>query len=274
MNVETKVTRRLTVPDIKALKGKRKIVSLTAYSRAIAEIIDDFVDIALVGDSTAMVAYGLPNTLAFSLDQMIHHTAAVVRSTKRACVVADLPFASYQESMAQAFRSAARLITETGADAVKLEGGMAMADTVAFLVERGVPVMAHIGLMPQFVHTMGGFRVQGMDPVSAEAIRTSAIAMEQAGVFSIVLEGVAEPLARLITGQVNVPTIGIGASPVCDGQVLVIEDILGLGGSNMPRFAKQYADVRTVITEAVARYAEDVRNGSFPEYSNCFGVKP
>ncbi|PCR94583.1 3-methyl-2-oxobutanoate hydroxymethyltransferase [Pseudomonas fluorescens] len=273
MSTAVNETRRLTVPDIRACKGKRKIVSLTAHNRSLAEIVDEFVDVILMGDSTAMVAYGQPNTLDFTLDQTIQHSRAVVRATQRACVVADLPFASYQESPAQAFRSAARLMMEANIAAVKLEGSAVMAPTVQFLVERGIPVMAHIGLMPQFVNTMGGFKAQGMDERSADAIREAALAMEAAGAFCIVLEGVAEPLARELTEVLRVPTIGIGASPACDGQVLVIEDILGLGGEFVPRFAKRYADVHAVIRDAVGQYASDVREGSFPELSHCFGVK-
>ncbi|KAE9644231.1 3-methyl-2-oxobutanoate hydroxymethyltransferase [Pseudomonas sp. PB103] len=273
MSTAASETRRLSVPDIRACKGKRKIVSLTAHNRSLAEIVDEFVDVILMGDSTAMVAYGQPNTLHFSLDQTIQHSRAVVQATRRACVVADLPFASYQESPVQAFRSAARLMQEANVAAVKLEGSAAMAPTVQFLVERGIPVMAHIGLMPQFVNTMGGFRAQGMDDSSANAIREAATAMEQAGAFCFVLEGLAEPLARELTETLSVPTIGIGASPACDGQVLVIEDILGLGGDFVPRFAKRYADVHAVIRDAVGQFSAEVRDGSFPELSHCFGVK-
>jgi 3-methyl-2-oxobutanoate hydroxymethyltransferase len=273
MGTEARENSRTTVPDIRACKGKRKIVSLTAHNRAIAEIVDEFVDIALMGDSTAMVAYGQPNTLCFTLAQTIQHSRAVVRATRRACVVADLPFASYQESPAQAFRNAGRLVAEAGVAAVKLEGNTAMATTVQFLVERGIPVMAHIGLMPQFVNAMGGFRAQGMDEQSADSIRRAAVAMEEAGAFCIVLEGVAEPLARELTARLSVPTIGIGASPACDGQVLVIEDILGLGGDFVPRFAKRYADVHANIRDAVRQYASEVQDGRFPELSHCFSVK-
>ncbi|TVT81421.1 3-methyl-2-oxobutanoate hydroxymethyltransferase [Pseudomonas sp. H3(2019)] len=273
MSTAVSETRRLTVPDIRAYKGKRKIVSLTAHNRSLAEIVDEFVDVILMGDSTAMVAYGQPNTLDFTLDQTIQHSRAVVRATRRACVVADLPFASYQESPAQAFRSAARLMKEANIAAVKLEGSAVMAPTVQFLVERGIPVMAHIGLMPQFVNTMGGFKAQGMDEQSADSICEAAMAMESAGAFCIVLEGVAESLARELTEVLRVPTIGIGASPACDGQVLVIEDILGLGGEFVPRFAKRYVDAHAVIRDAVGLYASDVRDGRFPELSHCFGVK-
>ncbi|MEJ2633116.1 MAG: 3-methyl-2-oxobutanoate hydroxymethyltransferase [Acidihalobacter sp.] len=273
MKTTANVTHRLTVPDIQACKGTHKIVALTAHNRAIAEILDEFVDIALMGDSTAMVAYGHPNTLGFTLEQTIQHSKAVTNATHRACVVADLPFGSYHESPAQAFRNAGRLMSESNVSAVKLEGNAAIAATTQFLVERGIPVMAHIGLMPQFVNAMGGFRAQGMDEQSADSIRHAAAAMEEAGAFCIVLEGVAEPLARELTASLSVPTIGIGASPACDGQVLVIEDILGLGGDIVPRFAKRYTDVHAAIRDAVAQYTSEVRDGTFPELSHCFCVK-
>jgi 3-methyl-2-oxobutanoate hydroxymethyltransferase len=224
----------------------------------VARAIDPYVDFILIGDSTAMVAYGLPNTLSISLETIAQHTGAVARSTQRACIVADLPFGSYQESLAQAFRSAGYLLSQ-GADAVKLEGGVIMAET--------------IGLMPQYVNTMGGYLSQGKSPKDAARILADAQAVQQAGAFGVVLEGVQEALAAEITAQVSIPTIGIGASPACDGQILVTEDILGLSGERVPKFVKRYADLDTMMRKAVEQYAEDVRSGAFPEPQHCFGVK-
>ncbi|KVL44152.1 3-methyl-2-oxobutanoate hydroxymethyltransferase [Burkholderia territorii] len=266
------IRQRITVPAIAACKNERKIVSLTAYSKPIAELIDEHVDLIIVGDSTAMVAYGRPTTLDLTLQQMIAHARAVVDATRHACVVVDMPFGTYQESPELAYRHCARLIAQSGADAVKLEGGSALAPTVRFLVERGIPVMAHVGLMPQYVHTMGGFKAQGMSPAAAERIGADARAHVEAGAFSLLLEGLAEPLARAITEREPVPTIGIGASPSCDGQVLVTEDILRLSGDHPPRFAKQYADAAALISQAAAAFAADVRGGAFPELKHCFGV--
>ena len=270
MSIHTDV-KRTTVPQIQACKGHRKIAALTAYTSSIASVIDEHLDLILTGDSTAMVGYGLPDTLTITVEQLTQHAAAVVRATRRACVVVDMPFGSYQESPAQAFRNAAYMMAHSGAAAVKMEGGAAMADTVRFLVDRAVPVLAHVGLMPQYVNSMGGFRAQGMDEASAERILADARAHEQAGAFAIVLEGVAEAVAARITAELSIPTIGIGASPACDGQILVTEDILGLT-PRAPRFAKRYADLTEVIGKAAQRYADEVRNGAFPELTHCFGV--
>lgn len=270
MSIHTDV-KRTTVPQIMACKGHRKIVALTAYTSSIAAVIDEHLDLILTGDSTAMVGYGLPDTLTITIEQLTQHAAAVVRATRRACVVVDMPFGSYQESPAQAFRNAAYMMAHSGAAAVKLEGGVALAETVRFLVERAVPVLGHVGLMPQYVNTMGGFRAQGMDEASAERIVADARAQEQAGAFAIVLEGVAEPLGARIAAEISVPIIGIGASPACDGQILVTEDILGLT-PRAPRFAKRYADLTEVIGKAAQRYADEVRNGAFPDASHCFGT--
>ncbi|MDN4017061.1 3-methyl-2-oxobutanoate hydroxymethyltransferase [Zwartia panacis] len=264
--------KRMTVPQLLACKGQRKIVALTAYSVPTARVVDDYVDFILIGDSTAMVAYGLPNTLSISLEQIGHHTAAVVRGTKRACIVADLPFGSYQESLGQAFRSAGYLLSQ-GADAVKLEGGEIMAETVEYLVSRGIPVLAHVGLMPQYVNTMGGYLAQGKTPDSAARILADALALEKAGAFGVVLEGVAEALGAEITSKLSIPTIGIGASPSCDGQILVTDDMLGLSGNRVPKFVKRYADLDTIMRNAVQQYADEVRGGKFPEAQHCFGVK-
>jgi 3-methyl-2-oxobutanoate hydroxymethyltransferase len=210
-----------------------------------------------------MVMHGLETTVPVTLDMMILQGHAVMRGSKRALVVVDLPFGSYEESREAAFRSAARVMKETGCGAVKLEGGVRMAETVRFLVERGVPVMGHVGLTPQSVNTMGGFRVQGRDAAGAEAVRADAQAISDAGAFAIVLEGIVEPLAREITAAVAAPTIGIGASPACDGQILVLEDMLGLS-PKVPKFVKRYGSLADQIAESVRAYADEVRNRSFP----------
>ncbi|WP_085664190.1 MULTISPECIES: 3-methyl-2-oxobutanoate hydroxymethyltransferase [Pseudomonas] len=263
---------RMTVPQLVAMKGRQKIVSLTAYSSAIAQVIDPVVDFILVGDSTAMVGYGRSSTLGMRLDETIAHTRAVVDSTRLACVIADMPFGSYQESPEQAFRNCAEVLARTGCAGVKLEVNQVLAGTVEFLVERGVPVMAHIGLMPQFVNVMGGYKAQGMSSESGAALMADARANLRAGAFALLLEGVAEPVARAITEASDKPTIGIGASPTCDGQVLVTEDLLGLGGEHVPRFVKQYADVAGVIRKACTHFADEVRDGTFPTLEHCYGV--
>lgn len=271
MSLHTR-TRRLTVPQLVAMKGQQKIVSLTAYSSAIAKLIDPVVDFILIGDSTAMVGYGRPSTLSMTVEEIIGHTRAVVDSTRLACVVADMPFGSYQESHEQAFRNCAQVLARTGCDAVKLEANKALAPTVEFLVARGIPVMAHVGLMPQFVNVMGGFKAQGLTVETGAVIAEDARANLDAGAFSLLLEGVAEGVARQITLDSTMPTIGIGASPACDGQVLVTEDVLGLGSEHLPRFVKRYADVGAVISEACAQFADDVRHGRFPEARHCYGL--
>jgi 3-methyl-2-oxobutanoate hydroxymethyltransferase len=272
MSVHTQ-TKRINVPQLIACKGHRKIAALTAYTAPFARLLDGCLDMILIGDSTAMVGYDLPNTLSITVEQMAAHAAAVVRSTEHACVIVDMPFGSYQQSPQQAFGNAARMLAASGADGVKFEGGAAMAPTIEFLVARGIPVLAHVGLMPQYVNTMGGFKAQGMDDESAQRILGDAQAHEQAGAFGVVLEGIAEPLAARITRALAIPTIGIGASPDCDGQILVTEDILGLSGPKIPKFARQFADVGSVIRAAAEQYAQDVRNGSFPALENCFGVR-
>ncbi|WCD78410.1 3-methyl-2-oxobutanoate hydroxymethyltransferase [Pseudomonas sp. TUM22785] len=264
---------RLTVPAIRQRKGAGSLVSLTAYSTPMARWVDAHADLIIVGDSVGMVLYGMPSTLGVTLEMMIAHGQAVMRGSSRACVAVDLPFGSYQASPEQAFLNAARLLRETGAAAVKLEGGEEMAATVAFLVNRGVPVLAHIGLMPQQVNAMGGFKAQGRDAASAERVRRDALAMQAAGAFAVVIEGTAEPLARQLSEELEIPTIGIGASPACDGQVLVTEDLLGLFGDYQPRFVKRYAELAPSIEQALAVYAGDVRAGRFPELGHCFGVK-
>lgn len=264
--------KRITVPQIKAMKGKDKIVCLTSYTAPFARILDEFVDLILIGDSTAMVGYNMENTLAITVEQMAAHAQAVVRSTQRACVMVDMPFGSYQESPEQAFRNAAYILQKSNASAVKIEGGAFLAETTRFLTERGIPVMAHVGLMPQYFNTMGGFKAQGLSDEMAEKIYQDALAHAQAGAFAILIEGSAEALARRITENVTIPTIGIGASPQCDGQILVTEDILNLSGPRIPKFAKQFADVQAVIREGVKTYADEVRANTFPTLDNCFGV--
>lgn len=254
------------------VKGGTPIVGLTAYTAPIARLLDQHVDFMLVGDSLGMVVYGFDSTLPVTLDMMIAHGAAVMRSSMRAMVVVDLPFGAYQESAEQAFRNAAQIMAETGCAAVKLEGGAEMAETVRFLTRRGVPVMGHVGLMPQSVNTAGGFRVQGRDPERADRIAADAVAIADAGAFSIVIEGTLEPVARAITERLVIPTIGIGASPACDGQILVTDDLLGLFTEFTPRFVKRYAELAPAIAAAAAAYAEDVRARRFPAREHCFGA--
>jgi 3-methyl-2-oxobutanoate hydroxymethyltransferase len=261
---------RISVPDIRARKGGEPIVSLTAYSAPMAGFLDPYVDVFIVGDSLGMVFYGMDSTLGVTLDMMIAHGAAVVRGSKRACVVVDMPFGSYQESPAQAFRNAALVLQRTGCAAIKLEGGAEMAETVRFLVERGIPVMGHVGLMPQSVNRLGGYRARGRGRAEAKHIIADARAIADAGAFSIVVEGVVEPLAREITGAVAVPTIGIGASADCDGQVLVTEDMLGLFTEFTPKFVRRYADLGIAVADAAREYADDVRARRFPGPENCF----
>jgi 3-methyl-2-oxobutanoate hydroxymethyltransferase len=263
----------ITVPMIAARKGVTPIVCLTAYTTPMARLMDAHVDIMLVGDSLGMVIYGMDTTLGVTVDMMINHGQAVVRGAERACVVVDLPFGSYQESPAAAYRTAARILAETGCDAVKLEGGVEMAETVAYLTSRAVPVMGHVGLKPQSVRVMGGFAVQGKDEAAAQRITEDAKAIADAGAFALVVEGTWEPVARAITAAVPVPTIGIGASPACDGQVLVTDDILGLFGDFSPKFVKRYAELAPDMEDAIKAYADDVRTRAFPAEEHCFGAK-
>ena len=258
------MTRRKTPADLRAQKGKVPVVSLTAYTTPIARLLDPAVDLLLVGDSLGMVLYGFDSTLPVTLDIMIAHGAAVVRGSQQACVIVDMPFGSYQASPADAFRNAARVMAETGCAGVKIEGGIEMADTIRFLVERGVPVLAHIGLQPQSVNAIGGFRVQGRSDESQAKILADARAVAQAGAFAVVVEGTAEPVARAATAAIDIPTIGIGASVACDGQVLVIDDVLGLVSDMKPRFVKRYAELAPTIAAAAGAYAEDVRARRFP----------
>ena len=264
--------QRISVPALRAQKGKEPVAVLTAYTTPVAKALDPHVDILLVGDSLGMVLYGLDSTLPVTLDMMIAHGAAVVRGSRRACVIVDMPFATYQESPAQAYRSSARVMAETGCAGVKLEGGAEMAETIRFLTERRIPVMGHVGMMPQSVAAYGGFRVQGKGENAAKAVIEDAVAVAAAGAFTMVIESVVEPLARQITAMVDVPTIGIGASPSCDGQVLVTEDVAGLFSDFTPRFVKRYAELGEALGAVAQTYAEDVRARRFPGPEHCFGV--
>ncbi|MFY0692286.1 MAG: 3-methyl-2-oxobutanoate hydroxymethyltransferase [Paracoccaceae bacterium] len=263
MSSQSENIRRITVPQIAARKGGEPIVSLTSYHAHTAAIVDKYADFILVGDSLGMVMHGMENTTGVPLDLMIMHGKAVMRGTKRALVVVDMPFGTYEESPNIAFRNAARIMKETGCGAVKLEGGERMAETVHFLTQRGIPVMAHTGLTPQSSHVMGGFKTQGRDEDSWPAHEADARAVAEAGAFSIVLEGMVEPLAARITKQVEIPTIGIGASAECDGQILVLEDMLGMNPWT-PKFVKVYGTLGPMIEKAVSDYAEEVKSRSFP----------
>jgi 3-methyl-2-oxobutanoate hydroxymethyltransferase len=264
--------RRLTAPDIRARKGGEPLVCLTSYHAHTARILDGYCDVILVGDSLGMVMHGLESTVPVTLDMMILQGNAVMRGSRRALVVIDLPFGSYEASKEQAFTSAARVLKETACGAVKLEGGRRMAETIAFLVERGVPVMGHVGLTPQAINTLGSFRAQGRDQDDWGPIEADARAVAEAGAFSVVLEAMAEPLARRITAEVAIPTIGIGASVTCDGQILVLEDMLGLS-PRVPKFVKRFGDLGPSIERAVKSYAEDVRARHFPEPDHVYPMR-
>ena len=264
--------RRLTVPAIRKAKGKDPIVVLTAYTIRMAQILDPHCDILLVGDSLGQVLYGLDSSVPVSLDMMIAHGAAVVRGSYHSLVVIDMPFGSYEESPQQAFRSAARILKETGAAAVKLEGGAAMAETIAFLVARGVPVVGHIGLTPQAVNILGGYGARGRSQEEYAKLIDDAKAVGGAGAFAVVVEGVIEPLAIEITKAIDIPTIGIGGSAQCDGQVLVIDDMLGMF-DRVPRFVKKYEQLAAKIDAAVTQYAADVRARAFPAIDQTYQPK-
>lgn len=265
--------RRTTVPQIRARKGGEPIACLTAYTAPVAKHLDPYLDLLLVGDSLAMVVYGMDSTVGVTVDMMIAHGKAVARATEQALVVVDLPFGSYQESPQQAFRTAARVMAETGCQAIKLEGGEEMAETVRFLTARGVPVLGHVGLMPQSINTAGSFKAQGRDDGEAQRIIADAEAMSDAGAFAVVVEGTIEPVAREITQRVAIPTIGIGASPVCDGQILVTDDLVGMFTDFKPKFVKRYANLGEDLQRAAAAFADDVRSRRFPEPDQCYGIK-
>ena len=271
MSVQDEV-RRLTAPDIRARKGGEPIVCLTSYHAHTARIVDAHCDVILVGDSLGMVMHGLETTVPVTLEMMILQGHAVMRGSKRALVVVDMPFSSYETSKEQAFTNAARVMKETGCGAIKVEGGKRMAETIAFLAERGVPVMGHVGLTPQAINTIGSFRAQGRDETDWARIEEDAISVSQAGAFSVVIEAVAEPLARKLTSAVSIPTIGIGASPACDGQILVLEDMLGLS-PRVPKFVKRYGTLGPGIEKAVADYAAEVRSRAFPGPEHVYSMK-
>lgn len=255
--------KRLTVPRIRQRKGGEPIVMLTAYTVRMAQLLDPHCDMLLVGDSLAQVIYGLPHTVGVTMEMMALHGAAVVRGSYHAAVIVDMPFGSYEASPEQAFDNAARLLKETGAAAVKVEGGKVLAPTIEFLTQRGIPVMGHVGLTPQAVNILGGYGVRGKSDEEARSIVEDAVAVAQAGAFSIVIEGVLESIAIEITNKVDCPTIGIGASAQCDGQVLVTDDMLGMF-ERVPKFVKRYQDMASVVSGAVQDYASEVRSRSFP----------
>lgn len=271
MSVQKRV-RRLAAPDIAKRKGGEPIVSLTAYHAHTAGILDSHVDFLLVGDSLGMVMHGYESTVPVPLELMIMHGQAVVRGSAHALIVVDMPFGSYEESPEIAFRNAARVMKETGCGAIKLEGGKRMGETILYLTERGIPVMGHIGLTPQSVNVMGGFKTQGRERDQWEAIEEDARAVAEAGAFSVVLEGMAELLAARITKQIPIPTIGIGASAECDGQILVLEDMLGLS-PRVPKFVKEFAQIGTAIEDAVIAYGEAVRAREFPGADQTYAMK-
>ena len=265
--------RRQTVPAIAMRKGGEPVVMLTAYTARMAQLLDPHCDILLVGDSLGQVIYGLDTTVRVTLDMMCAHGAAVVRGSYRSVVIVDMPFGTYEESPEAAFRSAARVMQETGAAGVKLEGGAAMAPTVRFLVERGIPVIGHVGLTPQAVNMLGGYGARGKTNAEFSKIVDDATAISEAGAFAIVVEGVVEPLAKAINAAVGCLTIGIGASAECDGQVLVIDDMLGMF-DRTPRFVKKFDDLAARIDTAAKAYADEVRARTFPSVDQLYGVKP
>jgi 3-methyl-2-oxobutanoate hydroxymethyltransferase len=257
---------RITINQIKAMKPKgEKIVMLTAYDYSTARLVDEAgIPLILVGDSLGMVVLGYQSTIPVTMEEMLHHTKAVVRGTKQAMVIGDMPFMTYHVSVEDALRNAARFIQEAGAQAVKLEGGVTVAEKVKRIVDCGIPVMGHIGLTPQSIHQFGGFKMQGKTPEAAANLLSDAKALEEAGVFAIVLETIPANLARLITDKISIPTIGIGAGPECDGQVQVINDILGSFADFVPKHAKQYVKLTDIISKAVSQYRDEVKSGTFP----------
>ena len=266
----------ITVPDIVRMKERgEKIVMLTAYDAPTARLLDSAgVDILLVGDSVGYVVLGYENTLPVTMDEMVHHARAVVRGTSRCLVVADMPYLSYHVGIREAVRNAGRFVQEAGARAVKVEGGRKRVDVIRALRDAEIPVMGHVGLTPQSVHDFGGFKVQGRSGASARAVLEDALAVEEAGAFSVVLEGIPAELAALITERLGIPTIGIGAGRSCDGQVLVIHDLLGITPDPVPSFVRRYADLGAVIREACVRFSADVRGGSFPAETESYHLKP
>ena len=266
------MTRRLMAPDITAMKRVKPVISLTSYHAHTAAIADKYCDFLLVGDSLGMVMHGFETTVPVTLDMMIVHGRAVVRGAKRSLIVVDMPFGTYEESPSVAFRNASRVMKETDCGAVKLEGGRRMAETTRYLVERGIPVMGHIGLTPQSINVIGGFKTQGRTHEEWIAIEEDARALAEAGAFAIVVEAVPAPLAARITDAIDVPTIGIGASSNCDGQILVMEDMLGLS-PRVPKFVKKFGAIATAIEDAIKSYADDVRDRRFPAEEHSYAMK-
>jgi 3-methyl-2-oxobutanoate hydroxymethyltransferase len=266
--------QRLTLDDIQKYKNAAEpMVCLTAYTAPTAAIFDKHCDMLLVGDSLGMALYGMENTLDVTLDMMIAHTKAVMRGSKRAFIMADMPYGTFEDSPAQALENARRLMSETGCGAVKLEGDGSLSPTVKLLVDNGIPVVAHIGLRPQMVVKEGGYKVKGKTPEQAQSLIDDALALEVAGAFIILIEGTVEPVSKAITTALKVPTIGIGASSACDGQILVTEDMLGMLEMNPPKFAKQYGNLRHTIGDIVERYASDVRARAFPADDHVYYAK-
>jgi len=277
MSVPSKfIDSKITVPSLLQRKSLRpedatKITCLTAYDYPTARLLDEAgVEVLLVGDSLGMVVLGHETTLPVTVEEMLHHTRAVRKGTKRALVVADMPFGSYHSELGESVRNAVRFVKEAGAEAVKVEGGERRLELIARLTESEIPVMGHVGLTPQSLHAMGGFKVQGKTPDAAEQLVRDARAVEAAGAFAIVLEGIPRELAALITRELRIPTIGIGAGPECDGQILVIHDLLGLSFSPVPKFARQYTNLSEIISSAVREYCTDVRRGSFPSDAESY----
>ena len=263
---------KITIQDfLKRKQEKRKITMLTAYDFPFAQLVDEAgIDAILVGDSLGMVVQGIENTLPVTMDEMIYHTKMVTRASKNAMVIGDMPFMSYQASIEDAVRNGGRFLKEAGAQAVKLEGGREVADKVEAMTKSEIPVMAHIGLTPQAVHRMGGYKVQGRTEEAAKRLVEDAKVLEEAGAFSLILEAIPSSLARLITESVSIPTIGIGAGPACDGQVLVIHDVLGLFERFVPKFVKRYANMKNDAVKALKQYREEVEKGEFPGKEHSF----
>lgn len=264
---------RITVPQIRARKGGEKIVCLTAYTTPVAELLDPHCDLLLIGDSVGMVLHGLPSPVGVTMDMMILHAQAVMRGSEHALVVVDLPFGSYERGPDQAFKSASKVLRKTGCQAVKVEASEGVAESIAFLVSRGIPVMGHVGLRPQAMNVEGGFKAKGRTAGERERILAETRAVDAAGAFAILVEGVTPDLAAEITASVSVPTIGIGASNACDGQILVTDDMLGLFDWT-PKFVRRYGDVRGLIEKAVTQYADDVRSGAFPDERETYKLGP
>ena len=269
-----KLIKRITVPEIRERKGAQPIVCLTSYTAPVAEMVDPHVDLILVGDSVAMVLYGMESTLGISLETMIEHGRAVVRASQKALVAVDMPFGSYQESKEQAFRNASQIMCETGCQAVKLEGGIEYINQIKEIIKSGIPVMGHIGLTPQSVLQESGYKIQGKKSEDAFKIYKDALLFEDAGVFALVLEGVPEDLAEIITAKLNIPTIGIGAGKHCDGQIQVLHDLIGWFGLNIPKHAKAYTNIEKNVKEGIQQYQNEVKNQQFPSNVNTNKMKP